>query len=58
MCAICFQFLPEEMATADHIKKRKMGGGFRDDRQENIRAVHLICNQMREQIEAKSSRII
>jgi 5-methylcytosine-specific restriction endonuclease McrA len=44
LCAICHQNLPTMLATMDHIKPRKMGASERDDRQENIRAVHALCN--------------
>lgn len=46
-CAICGKYLKIDEATADHIKLRKMGGGSRDDRQENIAAVHPVCNTSR-----------
>ena len=43
-CAICYKALPAWLATTDHREPRGMGGGFRDDRQHNLRAVCLNCN--------------
>ena len=43
-CAICQLPLKRSEATWDHIAPRRMGGGFRDDRQFNIAAVHGRCN--------------
>ena len=50
ICAICHERLPWQQATTDHINPRKMGGSARDDRQENLAAVHWQCNS------AKGSR--
>jgi hypothetical protein len=47
VCALCLKKLAWEEASTDHILRRKMGGGFRDDSQSNIRAVHLLCNALR-----------
>jgi 5-methylcytosine-specific restriction endonuclease McrA len=47
ICAICHLPLRWSDCTADHIKTRKMGGGSRDDRQENLAAVHWVCNTQR-----------
>jgi hypothetical protein len=47
LCGICGLYLKISEATADHIKLRKMGGGSRDDKQENISAVHPTCNTQR-----------
>jgi len=46
-CAICHEPLRWADSTVDHIRPRGMGGGARDDRQENIAAVHGLCNQER-----------
>lgn len=43
-CAICERALTFREATTDHKEPRRMGGGFRDDRQANIRATHWFCN--------------
>lgn len=47
LCAICGNPLYLVEATADHIKPRKMGASERDDRQENIQAVHGLCNSQK-----------
>ena len=47
ICAICNLHLAWRDTTADHIEPRKMGGGSRDDRQENLKAVHWACNTAR-----------
>jgi 5-methylcytosine-specific restriction endonuclease McrA len=47
ICAICHKPLNWADTTADHIKVRGMGGGSRDDRQENLAAVHWTCNTQR-----------
>lgn len=47
ICAICHEKLAWGDTTADHVKPRKMGGSERDDRQENLRAVHWRCNTER-----------
>ncbi len=52
ICTICHKRMNWEQATTDHIKPRKMGGSERDDRQENLAAVHWWCNS------AKGSRRI
>jgi hypothetical protein len=44
LCAICYLKMPLREATPDHKQPRRMGAGFRDDRQENIAAVHGRCN--------------
>lgn len=44
ICPICHLQLFWKDATVDHIKPRKSGGSARDDRQENIAAVHGLCN--------------
>ena len=44
ICAICHEPVSMVQATTDHIKPRKMGGSERDDRQENLAAVHWWCN--------------
>ena len=47
ICTICHERLPWEQATTDHVKPRKMGGGERDDREENLAAVHWQCNSLK-----------
>ena len=47
LCAICHKPLRWIESTVDHKKPRKMGGSERDDRQDNIAAVHPICNTTR-----------
>lgn len=47
VCAICHLKLNWGDATVDHKKVRGMGGGSRDDRQENLAAVHYVCNTKR-----------
>lgn len=44
LCAICEEYMPEDDRTLDHKQPRGMGGARRDDRQENLQAVHAICN--------------
>ncbi len=44
ICPLCLLPLRWEDATTDHIRPRKMGGSERDDSQDNLQAVHLICN--------------
>lgn len=44
LCPLCGGFLYRDTATTDHIQPRGMGGARRDDRQENIQAVHALCN--------------
>lgn len=43
-CAICQRYILLAYATSDHINPRGMGGGRRDDRQENIQATCFQCN--------------
>lgn len=43
-CAICTRRIAFDSATSDHIEPRGMGGGRRDDRQENIQATCGKCN--------------
>ena len=47
LCSICHLHLNWADSTVDHIKVRGMGGGSRDDRQENIAAAHATCNSAR-----------
>jgi hypothetical protein len=47
ICAICHLRLNWADTTADHKTPRGMGGGARDDRQENLAAVHWVCNTER-----------
>ena len=47
ICPICHLQLFWKDAMTDHIKPRKMGSGSRDDRQQNIQAVHAICNSLK-----------
>ena len=44
ICAICHLRLNWADTTADHKQPRGMGGSTRDDRQENLAAVHWACN--------------
>lgn len=44
MCGICGKPMRLEDMETDHIKPRGMGGARRDDRQENLQAVHTVCN--------------
>ena len=41
LCAICGRYVSWEECESDHIRPRSLG---RDDRQENIQAVHHYCN--------------
>lgn len=50
LCGICEEYMPEDDRTMDHKQPRGMGGARRDDRQENLHAVHFLCNS------AKASR--
>ena len=43
-CSICHLRLNWADSTVDHKEPRGMGGGSRDDRQENIAAAHATCN--------------
>lgn len=43
-CALCFRKIPFDLVCTDHIEPRGMGGGQRDDRQENIQATCWKCN--------------
>jgi len=47
ICGICSLPLAWKDTTCDHIKPRKSGGSERDDRQENLAAVHWVCNAQR-----------
>lgn len=47
VCSICGQELFWKDATVDHKNPRGMGGGSRDDRQQNIGAAHGLCNQQK-----------
>ena len=47
ICPLCHKPLTLGDSTVDHREPRKMGGSARDDRQENIQAVHLICNTLK-----------
>ena len=45
ICALCNgQFTDYSDVVPDHINPRGMGGAWRDDHPENIRAVHWWCN--------------
>lgn len=44
LCPICHRFIAREDLSPDHYKPRGMGGATRDDRPENIVAVHAWCN--------------
>jgi 5-methylcytosine-specific restriction endonuclease McrA len=41
LCAICGRYVSWEECEADHIRPRSLR---RDDRQDNIQAVHHLCN--------------
>jgi 5-methylcytosine-specific restriction endonuclease McrA len=44
-CAICnVKFTDYADIVPDHINHRGMGGAWRDDHPENIKAVHWSCN--------------
>src|ERR1700744_2818304 len=47
LCGICQRYVCLLEAVWDHIKPRGMGGGFRDDRLENIQAVHPVWNGLK-----------
>lgn len=44
LCNICHKPLAWKDSTVDHIAPRGMGAGSIDDRQENLAAVHAVCN--------------
>ncbi len=44
LCPICHRFIAREDLTPDHYRPRGMNGSMRDDRPENIYAVHRTCN--------------
>ena len=44
VCPACNQFIAREDLSPDHYRPRGMGGAWRDDRPENIVAVHRWCN--------------
>jgi 5-methylcytosine-specific restriction endonuclease McrA len=46
-CPLCRIKLAWKDSTVDHIEPRGMGGGSRDDRQQNIQAVHAVCNSLK-----------
>lgn len=47
ICPLCKKELYWKDATVDHVSPRGLGGGSRDDRQENLAAVHFLCNSAR-----------
>lgn len=47
ICPWCAKPLRWSEATMDHTAPRGMGGGARDDRPENIKAVHGLCNSLK-----------
>jgi hypothetical protein len=47
LCSLCHGYLAWADSTVDHKGPRGMGGGSRDDRQENIAAAHGTCNALR-----------
>lgn len=48
MCQITGIFLSRAYYAIDHKSKCKMGGGFRNDEDHNLRLAHPIANQLRE----------
>jgi hypothetical protein len=46
-CHLCGFFVRREDATPDHLRICGMGGGNRDDRDENVRLAHSWCNTKR-----------
>jgi 5-methylcytosine-specific restriction endonuclease McrA len=46
ICQICHDPRPMTFGecTMDHLNPCGMGGGFRDDRAENLRCAHYLCN--------------
>ena len=47
LCSLCHEPLAWSDSTVDHKTPRGMGGGSRDDRQQNIAAAHGTCNALR-----------
>lgn len=47
ICGWCLTPVSEEEVTADHMQSRGHGGGKRDDRRENLRPCHQLCNSER-----------
>lgn len=47
ICGICKEYVCLLESVGDHIKPKGMGGAFRDDRVENIQAVHPECNSLK-----------
>jgi hypothetical protein len=43
-CCLCGERISVSDATFDHQRRRGMGAAFRDDRLENGKAAHWICN--------------
>jgi HNH endonuclease len=47
-CESCHRYLPLHRGEAHHIIKRGMGGGFRDDRLENLMWLCMTCHREEE----------
>jgi 5-methylcytosine-specific restriction endonuclease McrA len=47
ICGWCIRPVSSDEVTADHIRIRGSGGGWRDDRIENLRGLHGPCNSER-----------
>jgi HNH endonuclease len=47
LCGICHKPLAWADSTVDHRSPRGMGAGSIDDRQENLQAVHALCNSLK-----------
>jgi hypothetical protein len=48
ICQLSGVRVERDVAVLDHIKKCKMGGGFRHDTKENLRLAHPYANNLRE----------
>ena len=56
-CVLCPRRLPEfSTRLIDHIKKRGLGGGWRDDRIENLRTLCFVCHDREDNQGGKPSR--
>lgn len=44
ICGWCIKPVSKDEATADHIITKGHGGGKHDDREENLRPAHWLCN--------------
>jgi 5-methylcytosine-specific restriction endonuclease McrA len=55
-CFKCARVFPESMTECDHILKRGMGGGTRDDRPANLRTACTWCHAARHAEENKPKK--